>query len=364
VKADRLSDEHDLVVPNGELSFPSFLPDATFGFVRSIGADDLARCGVQAIVMNVFHLMQRPGSSVIEALGGLHGFSGWHGPIITDSGGFQAYSLIRRNPKLGSITNKGILFRPGGSSHKVLLTPEKSLRLQLRYGTDIAICLDDCTHVDDPYQKQQESVARTLSWARRCKAEFDQIVRQRNKKLGPRPLLIAVIQGGGSRELRRECAEALLATGFDGFGYGGYPLDGKGDLLVDMLKLTRDLVPARFPMIALGVGQPGNVVQCARLGYDLFDSSMPTRDARQGRLYVSEAKEGLVFSYLYVQDERHTRKQEPLQPGCDCLTCTNYSLAYLHHLFRVKDALYYRLASNHNLRFMTRLMERLRRERP
>jgi len=359
-----------LEVPHGRLSFPQFMPDATRGFVRSLGSDDLVRCGVQAVVMNVFHLMQYPGSSVIEALGGLHTFSGWHGPVVTDSGGFQAYSVIRKNPKLGSITNKGISFRPQSSSRKFLLAPEKSIRLQLKYGTDIAICLDECTHVSDPFEAQRQSVARTVNWAERCKTEFDRTVKRIHGPKEFRPLLFAVIQGGGSRELRKECAEHLLEMGFDGFSYGGYPLDARGKLLVDTIRYTRELIPAGFPMIALGVGSPGNVVQCARLGYELFDSSLPTRDARQGRLYVFErdffgqsgAREDRVFSYLYIQDKKHMRSKAPVSAHCDCLTCSNYTLAYLHHLFSTRDALYFRLATMHNLRFMTLLMERLKGE--
>jgi len=359
-----------LKVPHGRLSFPQFMPDATRGFVRSLGSDDLVRCGVQAVVMNVFHLMQHPGSSVVEALGGLHNFSGWRGPIVTDSGGFQAYSVIRKNPKLSTITNKGIIFHPQDSSRKFLLTPGKSIRLQLKYGTDIAICLDECTHVSDPFEAQRQSVARTVNWAERCKTEFDRTVKQRYGSKELRPLLFAVIQGGGSRELRKECAEQLLEIGFDGFSYGGYPLDTQGKLLVNMIKYARELVPAGFPMIALGVGSPNNVVQCTRLGYELFDSSLPTRDARQGRLYVfehdffgqSEAQEDKVFSYLYIQDKKHMRSKAPVSAHCNCPTCSNYTLAYLHHLFNMRDALYFRLATMHNLRFMMLLMERLKGE--
>jgi len=360
-----------LVVPHGQLSFPLFMPDATFGVVRSVGSEDLRRCGVQAVVMNVFHLMRHPGSSVIRALGGLHIFSGWDGPIVTDSGGFQAYSIVRRDPKLGSITNKGILFRPEGSSRRLLLTPEKSVRLQLSYGSDLVICLDECTHVSDPFEVQEESVARTISWSKRCKTEFERISKQRRESKKLRPLLFAVIQGGGSLELRKECAEQLLEIGFDGYGYGGYPLDSKGRLLTDIIKFTRELVPAEFPMIALGVGEPSNIRRCAEMGYELFDSSLPTRDARQGRLYVSKSDsfrrpvvpDGGVCSYVYIQDKKHIRSRESISPNCDCMTCSSYTRAYLHHLFKMKDTLYPRLATIHNLRSMTLLMERLKGDR-
>src|SRR5262245_25709972 len=188
-----------LRLPHGELRLPVFLPDATQGVVRSVDSADLKECGIQAVVMNAFHLMQRPGSTTIQALGGLHRMCAWERPIITDSGGFQAYSLIRQNARFGQLTDSGILFRPEGSDRKIQLTPEKSIQIQLRYGTDIAICLDDCTHVDDPLAAQQESVRRTIAWARRCKAEFQRIVNQKRLREEERPRLFAVIQGGGSR---------------------------------------------------------------------------------------------------------------------------------------------------------------------
>ena len=350
-----------LEAPHGSLRFPVFMPDATFGFVRSLDSEDLERCGVQALVMNVFHLMQHPGSSVIKALGGLHSLSGWSKPIVTDSGGFQAYSIIRSSPKMGRITSKGIIFHAGSSGRRMLLTPEKSIRLQLMYGSDIVICLDVCTHVDDPVEAQIDSVEKTVGWAERCRLEFDRIVSRKYSGNKRRPLLFAVIQGGGSRDLRRECAEALLEIGFDGFCYGGYPLDGEGNLLVDMLRYTRRLVPSEFPMIALGVGHPKNIVRCLELGYMLFDSSLPTRDARQGRLYTFKPEK--VCSYIHIQDEKYIRSKEPVSQGCDCLTCRKYTLGYLHHLFRMKDPLYSRLASIHNLRFIINLIGNVRMRR-
>ena len=224
-----------LDLPHGSLKFPVYMPDATFGVVRAVDAVDLEDCHIQAVVMNSFHLMQRPGSSTVTALGGLHRMSGWDHPIVTDSGGFQAYSLIRQNPKFGKLTDKGLVFQPEGSSRKYQLTPEKSIQLQISYGADVVICLDDCTHVDAPYEEQRLSVERTIAWARRSRKEFDRLVAEKKFADGERPLLFGVVQGGGELELRRECAEALLEIGFDGFGYGGWPLDGEGNLLTTSL---------------------------------------------------------------------------------------------------------------------------------
>jgi queuine tRNA-ribosyltransferase len=315
--------------------------------------------------MNVFHLMQRPGSSTIQALGGLHRMAGWPRPIFTDSGGFQVYSLIRQNPRQGSITDRGATFRPEGASRKFTLTPEKSVQLQLSYGTDVAICFDDCTHPNAPLPVQAESVRRTVKWARQCKVEFERLWDQKAVD-SKRPLLFGVIQGGASPELRRQCAEELLAIGFDGFGYGGWPLDNEGNLLEDILALVRELAPAHLPLHALGVGHPANVMACVRLGYNVFDSTMPTRDARHGRLYTftvdpaNSRLSGDWFTYLYPQDDKHVKRNQPPSPYCDALCCTHYSLGYLHHLFKVGDSLYPRLATIHNLRFMTQLMANLR----
>ncbi len=192
-----------LQLPQQQLRLPIFLPDATLGVVRALDATDLVQCGIEAVVMNTFHLMQRPGSSTIQALGGLHRMSAWPGPIMTDSGGFQAYSLIQQNAKLGSINADGITFRPEASERKFHLTPEKTIQLQVSYGAEIVVCLDECTHVDAPFEEQQRSVERTIAWARRCKDEFVRLVEQ--KRLAPeqQPLLFAVVQGGGYAELRK-----------------------------------------------------------------------------------------------------------------------------------------------------------------
>lgn len=350
-------------LPHGPLDLPAFLPDATRGVVRGVDSADLERCGIQSVVMNTFHLMQHPGSSTIEALGGLHRMFGWSRPIFTDSGGFQVYSLIRQNPAYGSLSRKGATFRPAGSSRKFILTPEKSIQLQVAYGADVLFCLDDCTHASDPPDVQRDSVARTIAWARRSKAEFEWLAGQKGWTQDERPLLFAVIQGGGERDLRRQCAEALLEMGFDGYGYGGWPLDEQGHLLTEMLAYVRELVPREYPLHALGVAHPANLVACAQLGYDLFDGAMPTRDARHGRLYtfLSDGLEEDWFAYTYAADDKHIKSDAPISPFCDCLCCSRYSLGYLHHLFKIGDSLYVRLATIHNLRFMVQLTERIRR---
>lgn len=363
-----MASDKTLTLPHGAIDLPAFLPDGTQGVVRAVSAEDLEGCRIQAVQMNVYHLMQRPGTSTIQALGGLHRMAGWKRPIFTDSGGFQVYSLIRQNSKAGSITDRGATFRLGGD-RKYILTPEKSIQLQFGYGSDMLICLDDCTSPDDPPAIQAESVRRTIQWAAKCKKKFIHLVEQKHLEESERPQLMAVIQGGLSPDLRRQCAEALLAIGFDAYGYGGWPLNARGDLLQDMVGLVRELVPPAFPVHALGIGHPASVVTCVAMGYELFDSTMPTRDARHGRLLVftrdpfaaSLSSGSDWFAYLHPGDDKHVKTALPVSSFCDCPACTRYSLAYLHHLFKINDSLYFRLATMHNLRFMTMLMERLRR---
>jgi queuine tRNA-ribosyltransferase len=358
-----LSGKTELNLRRNVLGLPAFLPDATYGVVRAVDSQDLLACGIEALVMNTFHLMQKPGSSTIQSLGGLHKMSGWSKTIITDSGGFQAYSLIHQNAKNGYLNDQGIHFKPEGTSRKYLLTPEKAVQLQVAYDSDIVVCLDDCTHVDAGKTAQRDSVRRTIAWGKRCKNEFDRLMIEKKVAEKERQLLFAVIQGGGEPELRRECAESLLEFEFDGFGFGGWPLDGKGNLIEDILSLTRSFIPAKFPMHALGIGHPENIFKAYQIGYQLFDSAMPTRDARHARVFTFTSTEGFSekwMHYLYLNDDKHIKADRPISEFCDCPTCSRYSLGYLHHLFKIGDSLFFRLATLHNLRFMTMLTARLR----
>ncbi len=372
---------NSLPLPHGELPLPTFLPDATLGVVRAVDSADLEAVGIDALVMNTFHLMQHPGRSTVQALGGLHRMSGWPHPIVTDSGGFQAYSLIRQNPRNGTLSDEGIRFQPEGAARKYLLTPEKCIQLQVGYGSDIVMCLDDCTHVDDAAATQEEAVRRTVAWAARCRREFDRLMAQKEaqkKRDGARrPLLFAVVQGGGSTELRRRCADSLLEIGFDGYGYGGWPLDSEGRLVDEMLAYTRALIPAHYPMHALGVGHPLSVAWCTQMGYALADSALPTRDARRGRLWcfadrrvldgsgplpLGDGRRVDWFRFLYVADDKYIKDARPIDEGCGCPTCRRYARGYLCHLYRANEAAFQRLATLHNLRFVAELSARLRRD--
>ncbi|MCL2399413.1 MAG: tRNA guanosine(34) transglycosylase Tgt [Defluviitaleaceae bacterium] len=341
-----------LSLNHGDVQLPAFFPDATRGVVRTIDAQDLDKCHIPGLVMNAYHLLSKPGPSTIKALGGLHAFSGWQKPILTDSGGFQVFSLIRENEKFGEIRRSEIIFRPDGKKgKKVSITPEKCIQAQFAYGSDIIMCLDYCTHPDDPPEINRLSVDITIDWARRCKDEYNRLVVNSQHK----PLIFGIIQGGSDLAVRKECAEALIEIGFDGFGFGGWPLDSSGKLTEDILAYTASLMPDNTPKYAMGVGRPEGIVACLKMGYNLFDCVIPTREARHNRLYVFNQE---FYEYFYPLDDIYRRDPRPISDLCDCHTCQNYSRGYLRHLLAIGDSLGHRLATIHNLRFYTMLMER------
>ena len=273
-----------LVTRRATWPVPTFLPDATRAGVRAVSAADLAAIGIEGVVVNAFHLLRRPGARVVQAAGGVHRFMGWDGPILSDSGGFQVWSLIRQDPAHGVIRDNEVIFREPATGEKWNLTPERVISLQLQLGSDVLVCLDDCTDATDPEAEQERSVARTVKWARRSRAEFDRLTD--GVPDAARPLLFAVVQGGASERLRRQCAAELAAIGFDGYGFGGWPLGEEGDLLAEPLRWVAETLPAAAPKHALGIGRADHVVNAAGLGYSIFDCALPTRDARHGRLYA------------------------------------------------------------------------------
>lgn len=349
--------------PHGGLKFPVFLPDATRGVIRTLDARDLSECGIEALMVNAMHLQNHPGVTVISSLGGIHSFMDWKGPVASDSGGFQIFSLMHRGSSEGAVSQHGFSFSLGNEKRRRKLTPETSIHRQLRLGSDILFCLDHCTHPDSDNTVQRESVNNTVRWAKMCKEAFEKIVKNLD---GGRPLLFAVVQGGESRELRRECAERLFEIGFDGYGYGGWPVDAEGRLLPSV-EYTAQLIPSGVPKHALGIGKPETLVEAFRIGYEMFDCVIPTRDARHRRLYVFPQDPLTVdlgvpkfYVNVYMEDEKHARGGRPVSETCDCACCSHYTRAYLHHLFKIGDPLASRLATIHNLRFYVRLIERLR----
>jgi queuine tRNA-ribosyltransferase len=356
-----------LRTPHGAVTLPTFAPDATRASVRSVDACDLAAVGVQALMVNALHLSQRPGLRHVKRMGGLHRFMGWDGVIVSDSGGFQVLSLLRRQGKSSGIRPDGVIFQESPDAKKITLTPEKVIEWQFAMRADVVVALDDCTGPEDSAGELHDSTERTIRWFRSARRAFDRQCQQR--RLESPPLLVGVVQGGNDPRLRQRCIEALAEAGAQGFGFGGWPLTSDGVLEVDMLRLLSRFTPPGAPLFALGVGKPEHLVTLC--GIDrrwVFDCTLPTRDARHGRLYAFAPGAGSVppapgqpfYRMVYIHDEVNSRAGEPVSPGCDCPTCSRYSRSYLHHLFRVKDGLADRLATMHNLRFYTRLLDLLK----
>lgn len=352
----------NLKLAHGTIQLPAFFPDATYGVVRCADASDLLGCDISGLVVNSYHLLSKPGLSVIKKFGGIHAFTQWSRPILTDSGGFQVFSLISENPKFGEIRKNEIIFRPDGGKEKIIFTPEKCIASQFTYGSDIMMCLDYCTHPDDSYEKNVLAVDLTIEWAKRCKQEYEKQLSMRKISKERRPLLFGIIQGGSYFNLREKCAIALKEIGFDGYGFGGWPINSKGQLIEDILAYTAKLMPDDTPKYGMGLGKPEEMTQCFMMGYNLFDCVIPTREARNKRLYVFDnagEEDKRSYSLYYILDKEHIRDTSPISDTCDCITCKNYSRAYLYHLYKINDSLGYRLATLHNLRFYTQFMKKL-----
>ncbi|BCL14518.1 MULTISPECIES: tRNA-ribosyltransferase family protein [Micromonospora] len=352
---------------HGSVVLPTFLPDGTRASVRAVDTQDLTTVGIQAVMVNAMHLAQRPGLQTIRRAGGLHRFMAWDGVIVSDSGGFQVLSLIRKQGKTGAIRSNGVTFQESPTAKKIVLTPEKVIEWQFGLRSDVVVALDDCTGPEDSPAEQLASTERTIRWFRQARKAYDLQCRQRRS--GEPPLLVGVVQGGTDPELRQRCVDALVESGAQGFGFGGWPLSAEGELEREMFALLSRITPPDAPLFALGVGRPEHLVSLCELDMRwVFDCTIPTRDARHGRLYsfVPEIADRLLtpdrsfYQNVYILDEENSRKDEPICATCDCPTCRRYSRSYLHHLFRVKDGLADRLATLHNLRFYTRLLEMIR----
>ncbi len=381
----------ELKIKGKKYKLPIFLPDATLGIVRGLDNRILEEIGTRGVVVNTYHLNDTPGTDILKKFASaetrslqqrpslcrseIKNFMNFDGLVVSDSGGWQVFSLIKRHGEGGEITDEGVRFNISGEKNKQLgiFTPEDSIRIQFEIGADILICLDDFTGANDSEEKIKESVERTILWAKRTRVEFDKIIKEKKLTDETRPLLFAVIQGGWSKKWRKYCAEELLKIGFDGYGYGGYMVNEKGELDEEMSKYIAELIPDEFPKFALGVGKPWDIARCYGFGWDIFDCVLPTRDGRHQRLYnfkgdLLDKKSGEVnldlknpssYEFLYIGRKKFATNPNPIGLDCDCFTCQNYSRAYLHHLFKINDMLAHRLAVIHNLRVYNRVIEEL-----
>lgn len=345
---------------------PIFIPDATRAVVKSIDSIDMKEAGVRGAVVNTYHLMSDPGTSTLKKFGGVKDYMNFDGLITSDSGGWQVFSLIHRNNIPGKITDAGVTFSIGGAKKK-LFSPEKSIQVQFDIGSDIIICLDDFTPPNATYDENLKTVERTTRWAKRCKIEYEKQLKNRKLDDTSRPLLFAVIQGALDKELRKKSAEELIEIGFDGYGFGGYVVDENGNLDLDISEYIAGLIPEDNIAFALGTGSPWEIAALYDYGWDIFDCTLPTRDARHKRLYTfkkepktrADLKDKNFYEYINIHREKYYRDDSPISEHCDCHTCKNYTKAYLNHLFRINDTSAYRLATIHNLRFYNRVIELL-----
>jgi queuine tRNA-ribosyltransferase len=359
--------KRNLQIKNSNIKFPIFLPDATRGISKHLDSEDLVNHSVRGVVVNTFHLKHTPGVEALRKAGGIKKFMNYNGLVVSDSGGWQVFSLIHRNDKnMGHISKNGVVFELYGK--KELFTPEISIRTQFDIGADIIICLDDFVPPKASYEETKKVVERTVNWAKKSKEEFDRIVNKKKIAKNDRPLLFSVIQGGDYKDLRKECAMQLTKIGFDGYGFGGYAVDNETHKLdLEISEYIADLIPDTSYRFALGVGRPDDIAALHKMGWEMFDCTLPTRDARHKRLYVFSKNpleidfetDTEFYSYIYINKSMYKNDFAPVSEHCDCLTCKNYSRAYLHHLFKIKDGTALRLATIHNLRFYTRLIELL-----
>ncbi len=352
-----------LELPHGTIETPIFMPVGTKATVKSLSPDDLKQIGAQIILSNTYHLYLRPGSELIEQLGGLHQFMNWDLPILTDSGGFQVMSLgtykkaqVRNEEEqpLATIDEDGVTFRShlDGSEHR--FTPEKSIQIQHQLGADIIMAFDEATvdHLGKEYA--QAAMERTHRWATRCVAE--------HQKLGGNQSLFGIIQGSVHQDLRQQSAKFIADLDTDGIGIGGESISYDNDKAKECLDWIRDLLPSDKPRYAMGVGEVETMFVVVDGGVDMFDCVSPSRRARNGSLYISPATGGNPDNKftLNISKAEFTKDTQAIDPECQCYTCQNFTRAYLRHLFMSSELLYHRLATIHNLFFMIHLTKRMR----
>jgi len=328
---------------HGAIETPVFMPVGTLGSVKSLTPEELVAAGAQIILGNTYHLYLRPGCEVIRRFAGLHRFMNWRRPILTDSGGFQVFSLA----KLAKIDSEGVTFQShiDGSRHH--LTPEKAIEIQLGLNSDIMMCLDQCIRYPAARADVQQAEETTFDWACRCQAAW--------KGAGEVPnALFGIVQGGMFQDLRKLSAERLRELGFSGYALGGLSVGEPQALMLEMADFTLPLLPADKPKYIMGVGTPGDLIELIGLGADMFDCVMPTRNARNGQLFTRKGTVTITHA-CYREDTA------PLDDTCGCYTCRNYSRAYLRHLYLSRELLAYRLNSIHNVHFFVNFVRRIRR---
>jgi queuine tRNA-ribosyltransferase len=324
---------------SGTVETPAFMPVGTQATVKGLTPDHVQATGTRMLLANTYHLALRPGEKVVESIGGLHTFMAWDGPILTDSGGFQVFSLSDRN----RITDEGVCFRSHLDGRLLELTPERSMAIQEALGADVAMCLDHCPPLPASRNQIADAVGRTIAWAARCKAAHNR----------PDQALFGIVQGGPHADLRAQCVDALLALDFHGYAIGGVSVGEGRDLVRQALAVTTHLLPRDQPRYLMGVGRPQDILDAVATGIDLFDCVMPTRNGRNATCFTEKG-------YVKLRNAVHRLDPRPIEEGCECMACRRFSRSYLRHLFIAKEMLGPILASIHNLTFLHRLTSRIR----
>ena len=357
------------------IDLPIFMPDATRAFIKTCSQAELEEAGISALVVNTFHLFLQPGIDIIKKAGGIHEFMNWSGPLLSDSGGFQIFSLIHQNKSLGVIKEEGAIFKSPLDGSRQEISPEKSIQIQFDLGTNFIVCLDDCPPHELSWSDINASVERTIRWARRSRQEYIRQVKKRKLDESSRPQLVAVVQGGLSTDLRKKCLEALMnleeekflgqKVSFAVYGFGGRPVDEKGNFLEEIMSFTAKIIPDDRIKLALGVGSPADIYQSYQMGWKAFDCVIPSREGRHGRVYQFKDEEGDIkssdFYYsLNVKQAKYRDNFEKINPQSKFKDLREHSWAYLHHLFKLKESLAFRWASLNNLEFYAKLMKKIK----
>ena len=353
-----------LKTAHGEVQTPVFLPIGTKGTVKSVRNDELRDWGAEMILANTYHLWMQPGDELIRHAGGLHKFMNWDGPIFTDSGGFQIFSLGEKiktrtgeDPFNIRVAESGVSFQSGISGNRMELTPEKSVEIQNNLGSDISVVLDEFTGNLNDYEKVKQTVERTTRWAARAKERFEQL-KNNGDLLNPGQLQLGIVQGTNFADLRQKSAQEISAIGFDGYCIGGVAVGGETqEKMLEAVDFSIPYLEENKFRHLLGVGTPENIVQAVTRGCDSFDCVIPTREARHGKAYISH---GLGYETLNLLKPEFREDFSPLDSTCNCYACRNHARAYLNHLFKSGEILGIRLLTEHNLRFYLNLMTKIR----
>ena len=333
----------ELTTPRGLINTPVFMPVATQGSVKTISQRELEECGAEVVLANAYHLYLRPGLEIIDEIGGLHNFMSWGKPILTDSGGYQIFSLA----VLRKFKDEGVEFQSHIDGSKHYLTPEKVVAIQQRLGSDIIMPLDDCIEYPATHEMAKVAVDRTTAWAKRSKEEYSKLKCNQNQAL------FGIVQGSIYKDLRQQSADQLIELDFPGYAIGGLSVGEPEDLRYEIMSFTADNLPQQKPRYVMGIGMPEDILEAVGSGVDMFDCVIPTRYGRNGTVFTWNAK-------FVIRNAEYKSDPGPLDPQCNCYTCKNFSRSYLRHLFNSKEMLGLRLASLHNIHFFISFVHRIR----